>query len=183
MWLQKNIPQVDCMMKTRREWGRTPHEQPFTGIGAFTLRENIYCPLTWSPHHFIWEDKHANQGLYPISSSGDTFLESGQEGLKNLVQECWIFPCVRYPPETQTSSWPWYHALDCCLNQNILYLSPFLAPLISLESSCPMFTSGDPGWTISDRIAVQVFTQYFPSVFQSPIKYTTCGPERTPLLI
>ena len=123
MWLQKNIPQVDCMMKTRREWGRTPHEQPFTGIGAFTLRENIYCPLTWSPHHFIWEDKHANQGLYPISSSGDTFLESGQEGLKNLIKVWWFFHCVVYSSETQTPSWHWGCAQDSCLKQNLLNLS------------------------------------------------------------
>ena len=49
----------------------------------------------------------------------DTFLESGQEGVKNLVQECWFFPCVRYPPETQTSDWLWSCALDPCLNQNL----------------------------------------------------------------
>jgi len=32
-------------------------------------------------------------------------------------------PCVRYPPKTHTHAWHWDYALECCLNQNLLYPS------------------------------------------------------------
>ena len=60
------------------KWGNmrkiTTHEKTFTWEGAFPLRENIYCPLTWSPHHAIWEEKAAKQGFSPLSSSGDPWF-------------------------------------------------------------------------------------------------------------
>ena len=50
-----------------------------------------------------------------------------------------------------------------------LSLSPLCPPSLALKSSCPNFTSGDTGWIISDRIAVQIFGQHFPSI---PIPYS-----------
>lgn len=61
--------------------------------------------------------------------------------------------------------------------------SPLLPHSLSLKSSCHNATCGDPGWHISARKAVQVFAPIFPSVFQSPIKYTSVRPEITPLLV
>ena len=53
----------------------------------------------------------------------DTFLESDQEGVKHLVQECWFVPCVQYTLQTRTPPWRCYPALNCCLNQKLLHLS------------------------------------------------------------
>ena len=64
-----------------------------------------------------------------------------------------------------------------------LYLSQLLPLSLSLKSSCHKFTCGDPGWHISARIVIQVFTQIFPSIFQSPIKYTSGGAKRNHLLV
>ena len=121
----------------------------------------------------------------------DIFLESGQEGVKHLVQVCWFVPCVRYPPKTQIPSWSSDPALDCCSNQNLIYLSlslpislyPMLPPSFYVESSCLEFTCGDPGWNISARREVQVFTHHFASIILSPIQYKSIGQERIPLLI
>ena len=58
---KRPTPQVAWIIKTRKEWGRTPHEQPFTGEWSFTLRETIYCPLSWSQHQGILEEMGAKQ--------------------------------------------------------------------------------------------------------------------------
>ena len=47
----------------RKDGVRTLHEKNFTWEGAFLFRENIYCPLTWSPHHAILEEMGEKQGL------------------------------------------------------------------------------------------------------------------------
>ena len=107
--------------------------------------------------------------LIPIFQWGamsvrDTFVESFHAGVKNLAQEWWFFPDIRYPPQTLTPAWCWDLALDCCLNQNLLYFS------LSLHFSIPLFLSnllprifcGDPGWHISVRITVQDISKNFP---------------------
>ena len=109
--------------------------------------------------------------------------------VKCLVHECRFLPCVRYPPETQTLALNLDRAMDCCLNQNFLHLSLYLSlspiqhPSLSLESSWPKVTCGDPGRHISARIAIQVFIQHFSSLIWSSINYTSGGPEKTPLFI
>ena len=60
---KKPTYQIDWILKTSKEWGRTQHENPFSCEGAFWLRSNIYCPLHWSPHHAILVEKGAKQGL------------------------------------------------------------------------------------------------------------------------
>lgn len=64
-----------------------------------------------------------------------------------------------------------------------LSLRPTLPSLLSLKSSWPKFTCGYQEELISARIAVHVLTTNFPSVFKSPIKYTSLPPEITPLLV
>ena len=41
----------------------------------------------------------------------------------------------------------------------------------------------EPQYNISTRTSVQVFKQYFPSVFWFPVHYTSSGPKRTSLVI
>ena len=127
-------------------------------------------------------------------------LKSGATRVKILGEECWFFYCVGYFPETQTLAWHRCSSMDYTLNQNIISLwlclclclspsfsaslhSPLLPPSLSLKFYFPKFTCGDPGCIISTRISVQVFKQYFPSVFWFPIKYPSGGPERSPLFI
>ena len=58
----------------------------------------------------------------------DTFLESGQEWVNNLVQVCFFFPSVCYPPETQKHAWCWDPAIDSCFNWNLIYLCLYFSP-------------------------------------------------------
>ena len=62
------------VIKTRKDWGRTTHEQRFTWEGAFRLRENICCSFTWPQQHAIWEDNGAKQGIKSPSSRGEQWL-------------------------------------------------------------------------------------------------------------
>ena len=62
-------------------------------------------------------------------------------------------------------------------------LSRLLPPSHSLESSSSKVICAGPGWHISARRAVKFFHQDFPSVFQTPIKYESIFPERTPLFV
>ena len=61
------------------------------------LMENKYCLLTGSSYHAFWADNGVKQGFNAYMQCGavilmDTFLDSGQEGVKNLVQEhCFFF--------------------------------------------------------------------------------------------
>ena len=57
--------------------------------------------------------------------------------MKNLGHDWSFFPEFRYPPEAQTHALHWGLALDCFLNQNLLYLSLFHS--LSLSHS-PSFT-------------------------------------------
>ena len=63
------------------------------------------------------------------------------------------------------------------------FLSWLLPPSQSLESSSSKVICAGPGGHISARRAVKVFHQDFPSVFQTPIKYESIFPERTPLFV
>jgi len=58
-----------------------------------------------------------------------TFIESCQEGVKNVVQESWFFPDVGYPLKIARC---WDHALYDCLNKNLLYLPLSLKYSLSL---------------------------------------------------
>jgi len=64
--------QIAWTMKAMKEVGRTTHEQPFISEGAFPLRENIYCPLTY-PHIMQFENErvqHRGFNHYlPVGSS------------------------------------------------------------------------------------------------------------------
>ena len=76
--------------------------------------------------------------LIPIFQQGSvivmgTFLQSCQEWLTNLAQDCWIFPCVIYPAETKISAWPRSSSLDWGMNPN-LFTSHLVSP-ISLSNS------------------------------------------------
>ena len=94
----------------------------------------------------------------------DIFLESGQEGVKNLVQAFWFSPSVCYPPESinlpGAEIMPWSLAsteitfisvsLSLVLTLAIFRLLspslyPILPPSVYLKSSCPKFFCGDPG--------------------------------------
>ena len=75
---------------------------------------------------------------------------------------------------------PWNVA---CIQISSLSLSRLLPPSHSLESSSSKVICAGPGWPISARRAVKVFHQDFPSVFQTPIKYESIFPERTPLFV
>ena len=61
-WKRPNS-HITWILKQRKEGVRTLHEESFTWEGAFWLRENMYCPLPWSPHHAILEEKSAKEGL------------------------------------------------------------------------------------------------------------------------
>ena len=102
---------------------------------------------------------------------------------------CWIpswntVPCLAHKFCTGL-----YHGLkSLCLSLSLSFslhlslspsLSPLLPPLFSRESHSSKFSCGDPGCNISTKISVEVFTHYFPSVFSSPMQYTSSGPERT----
>lgn len=91
-------------------------------------------------------------------------------------------------PLCQISSWNANTclALRSCPGQ-LLFQTLFIFHSFSLSTSpfctfswnlLPQVTSGDPGWHILARVAVQVFTQKFPSVFRSPIKHKSGGPEK-----
>ena len=93
----------------------------------------------------------------------DIFLESGQEGVMNLVQECWFFLCGGYPLKHR-------HLLGTEIVQVYLLeskshfsLYPHLSPSLSFKSSYPKFPCCDPGWNISARRAVQSLHNLFPS--------------------
>ena len=62
-------------------------------------------------------------------------------------------------------------------------LSWLLPPSHSLESSPSKVICAAPGGHISARRVVKFFHQDFPSVFQTPIKYESIFPERTPLFV
>ena len=55
--------QIAWLLRTRKEWGRTQYEKPFTWEGAFWLMENVYYPLSWLGHHTILEGMGAKQGI------------------------------------------------------------------------------------------------------------------------
>lgn len=129
----------------------------------------------------LWFFKHCFQVIYSIKSH----LE-----LKYVIKKIWWkshgFPLMSDIHVKQTPAWLWDFALDCCFNQNLLSLSLFfsLTPSPSLstfpsfnfsQTLWPIFTSGNPGWNFSASIAVQIFTQHFPSVLPSPIKYASGG--------
>ena len=130
---KRPTPQVYWTMKSRKEWGSTPHEHPFTWEGVFLLRENIYCPLTWSPFHAIWEYKGAKHGLKPylLAGSSDCNWYDYRVRTRKIEEsgtKCWFFPCVGYPPETQTPaslSPSLYFSLSVSLSLNF-YLPNFL---------------------------------------------------------
>ena len=71
-------------------------------------------------------------------------------------------------------------SLSLSLSHSLSWLLPSLH---SRESSSSKVVSAGPGWHISARRAVKVFHQDFPSVFQTPIKYESIFPERTPLFV
>ena len=62
-------------------------------------------------------------------------------------------------------------------------LPRLLPPSHSLESSSSKLICAGPGWHISARRAVKFFNLDFPSVVQTPLKYESIFPERTPLLV
>ena len=180
-------------MKTRKEWGITPYEQAFTWEGAFLLRENISGPLNWPPHHAIWVDKGAKQGLLTLPSSwendGNGHISrvrprrSEESGTK--VLDFPMCPHILLKPRNLLGAeiMPWtlasfeisFISVSLGLTLSLsLSLYPILPPSIYLSSSLPKVTCGDPGWHISAK--VQVFSQHFPSIFISPIKYKSAGP-------
>ena len=89
--------------------------------------------------------------------------------IQNLVQECWIYHFFEYPPLKKDtcmvlrscpgllleSKSPVSHSLYIYLS-----LSPILPPSLSLESSCLMFTWGDPGWNISHDSSLSLYTTF-----------------------
>ena len=110
--------------------------------------------------------------------------------MKNLREECCFFHEVRYPPEQLTPAQHWVLALDSGLNQKLLSISLSISisnscslslspsfPISPYESCCPKISWGDPWENISTRRAVQVYTQYFPSIFQSSMQHTIGCPE------
>ena len=102
----------------------------------------------------------------------DTFLMSGQEGVKNLVQERW-FSLMLYILLKQRHMLAADIAPDTYLSQNLSLslspsLSPILPPSVAVESSFRKVTCVYPSWNISVRRAVPVFTQHFPS-FSIPL--------------
>ena len=142
---------------------------------AFMLREIIFV-LEPVRHNLPFEKiRVPTRDLNPVFQQAagvimDIFLESGQEGVKNLEQECWFVPCVWYPPQTQTPAGAEILPLNLSWNK-ISYLSPspflsiyitffslslflILSPSFSVKASCLMFNSGDPGWNISARRTV-----------------------------
>ena len=103
--------------------------------------------------------------------------------LNYLVQECWIFPCVRYHPETQTVAWTWDNALDFCLSQNVLYVSLSSSTSTSFTLSQILLPQSYLWWswvTYLSQDSNPSLCPIFPSVFLSPIKYTSGNQEKTP---
>ena len=96
----------------------------------------------------------------------DTFLESGQDGVKMLHKSPGI-PLVsnillKYKHLIGNEIVPW--TVACIKITFISYTlspSPLLPHSLSLKSSCHNATCGDPGWHISARKAVQVFAKNF----------------------
>ena len=135
---------------------------------GFTIWENIYCLLTWSPYHAIWEDigvKHRYKPCLPVWRSeckGHIFRvrprRSEAYGTRVIV-----FPLCQIP------SWN----IDTCL---MLRLCPGLligsksAFSLSFYLYLSISLSPPPGWDISSRRAFKVFAQHFPSIFLSCIK-------------
>ena len=108
------------------EWGRTQYEQPFTWEG------NVCCPLPWSPHHAILEEKCSYRGSNPYFPAGSSECKGNisivmPRSSENLENECCFFPEVRYPPEPQTPAQCWDLASDYSLNQNLISPSLFLS--------------------------------------------------------
>ena len=92
------------------------------------------------------------------------FLEAGQERMNFMVQVCWIVPCIRHIMNHRCrlvpKIMPWTDAF-IKISSLSLSVSPHLPPSIYLEYCCPVFNCRDPGWHISARIEVQVFTKLF----------------------
>ena len=114
----------------------------------------------------------------------DIFLETGQERVKISCMSPDVAFVSNSPRKHRqglgNETAPWNVAWMQITSQ---YLSQLLPPSHSLESSSCKIISAGPGGHISARRAVKSFNQGFPSVFQTPIKYESIFPERTPLFV
>ena len=109
-----------------------------------------------------------------------TFLKLHQDGAKNLAQVFCLFHEIGYHHEPLTPVWGWdlpwtpswiktpfSPSIPLPLSLLILLL---LSHLLSLESCFPKIYWEHTGENISSRIAVEVFTQHFPTIFASTIQ-------------
>ena len=103
-----------------------------------------------------------------------TFLESGQDGVKDMVQYSWFSLVLdkllkfrlmlgnEILPPLNKNHLSLSPSLSVSLSLSLsLSLSPLLPPSPSLKSSCHNATGGDLGWHISARRAIQIFTHIF----------------------
>ena len=137
-------------------------ERGSTTQGNYLWSFNL-IPISWHLRWKRWQKGALNPMFHcKTMSVRDTFLESCQERVTNLVQVCGFFTDISYPPKPQTPALYWDPVLDCCWSKTsfiCIPLSQILPPTLSLKSSWPKFTCGNPSWNISGRIAVQTFTQ------------------------
>ena len=111
----------------------------------------------------------------------DQFLESGKEEV-NIWYKSAGFSIVSKRPETHTCL-----ALRLChgvliKSKSPLSLCPLLPPSFS-QILLPWFYLWWSWMTYLSQDRSQRLYQHFPSILQSPNKYTISGPEWTPLLV
>lgn len=127
-----------------------PAHFPFSALHVNRLTTSSVLQYTWSQ---IWlRDQHIfnsvhKRGLAIISIPAAEHAWMIRYGVKLLRQDWCFFSEVGYPPEQQTPVWCYVLALDCCLNQNLLYLSLPLFPSLSLSLSLCL-SSDSPSFTL-----------------------------------
>jgi len=77
----------------------------------------------------------------------------------------------------------WLVSKSLSLSLSLTLSLIFFLPRHSLQTSSSKVICAGPVWHISARRAVKFFHQYFPSVFQTPIKYESILPEISPLFV
>ena len=82
------IPHVVWIKKTRGEGGKKPYEQPFTGEGAFWLRENIYSNIYTDLHIMPFEKiRVPNRGFNTYLPVGSSVCNGHISGVRARMSE------------------------------------------------------------------------------------------------